>query len=83
MGQFNDGLKHLMCVPIRLYQYTLSPMFPSSCRFYPSCSEYALHAIKKHGSIRGLVFTCLRLCRCHPYSKGGYDPVPDFIREKQ
>ncbi len=82
MGQFNVSLKHLMCIPIKLYQLIIRPMLPSSCRFYPSCSEYAINAIEKHGSIQGLKFTCLRLCRCHPYAMGGYDPIPDFKREK-
>ena len=54
----------------------LSKYTPSNCRFHPSCSSYALEAVTKYGAFKGLYLTLLRLLRCHPYHKGGYDPVP-------
>ncbi|OGO04433.1 MAG: membrane protein insertion efficiency factor YidD [Chloroflexi bacterium RBG_13_54_9] len=60
---------------IRLYQLALSPMMAPSCRFIPSCSEYAYQAIQKHGLIRGGWKAAKRLARCHPFNPGGYDPV--------
>lgn len=60
---------------IKGYQVGLSPLFPSSCRFYPTCSEYAVQAIGKYGLWRGGVKAGRRILRCHPFSPGGYDPV--------
>lgn len=60
---------------IKLYQYIISPILPKSCRFYPSCSEYAISAIKTHGIIKGSIFAIFRIIRCNPLCKGGYDPV--------
>ncbi|MCD4754948.1 MAG: membrane protein insertion efficiency factor YidD [Deltaproteobacteria bacterium] len=61
---------------IRIYRLLFSPILPRSCRFYPSCSRYAEEAIVKHGPITGIVLTTKRLLRCHPWTPGGYDPVP-------
>jgi putative membrane protein insertion efficiency factor len=61
---------------IRVYQMTISRAMPPSCRFYPSCSEYALQAIAKHGILKGTWLGARRLARCHPFHPGGYDPVP-------
>ena len=61
---------------VRLYQYTLGAVLPNSCRFQPSCSHYALEALRSHGAARGTVLAIRRLLRCHPFSPGGYDPVP-------
>ena len=61
---------------LRGYQRFVSPLLPPSCRFYPSCSEYAANAIGIHGVLRGSRLAAWRLLRCHPFSKGGYDPVP-------
>jgi len=61
---------------IRGYQRFISPLFPPSCRFYPSCSEYAYQAIEKHGALRGGWLGVRRISRCHPWNPGGYDPVP-------
>ncbi|MBE0426342.1 MAG: membrane protein insertion efficiency factor YidD [Nitrospirae bacterium] len=60
---------------ITLYKYILSPFLPMSCRFTPTCSEYAIKAINKYGAIKGLYLTSRRLSRCHPFHSGGYDPV--------
>lgn len=62
---------------IRGYQRWISRFLPPSCRFTPSCSEYALEAIERHGIARGSWFALLRILRCHPFHPGGYDPVPD------
>ncbi len=61
---------------IRLYQNTLSRVFPPSCRFYPSCSEYTYQAIEKYGALRGGWMGIRRISRCHPWNPGGFDPVP-------
>lgn len=62
---------------IRLYQKTLSPFLGNRCRFFPSCSEYTRCAIETHGVIKGLFFGLRRVTKCHPFSPGGYDPVPN------
>lgn len=69
-------MRKLLLMPIRAYQYAISPMMASHCRYYPSCSQYAVEAISHHGGIRGLYLATRRLLRCHPWAKGGYDPVP-------
>jgi len=61
---------------IRLYQRTLSKLLPPVCRFYPSCSEYAVQALQRHGALQGLKLVGLRLLRCMPWHPGGFDPVP-------
>jgi uncharacterized protein len=61
---------------IRIYKIAVSPLFPPSCRFYPTCSSYATEAIQKHGPLRGLWMGARRIARCHPWNEGGYDPVP-------
>lgn len=68
---------------IRLYQYGFSPVLPARCIHVPSCSQYAVEAISRHGPIRGLWFALCRLGRCHPFSKGGYDPVPEHHEGRQ
>ena len=61
---------------IRFYQVAIFPLKPPSCRFTPTCSQYAIEAIKKHGPFKGLYLTVRRLLRCHPWGGSGYDPVP-------
>jgi uncharacterized protein len=61
---------------IRAYQVVLGPLLPAACRFHPSCSEYALEAVRRHGAARGSWLTVKRIARCQPFAKGGYDPVP-------
>jgi putative membrane protein insertion efficiency factor len=63
-------------VTVRLYQLLVSPLFPPSCRFLPSCSEYAAEAIQRHGALGGVGLALHRLARCHPWGGSGYDPVP-------
>lgn len=60
---------------IRLYKYFLSPFFPQSCRFTPTCSEYSIDAIDKYGALKGCCLSLGRILRCHPFHPGGYDPV--------
>ena len=60
---------------IRIYQKIISPLFPPSCRFYPTCSEYAIQALTKYGIIKGTIKSVWRILRCNPFNKGGYDPV--------
>jgi uncharacterized protein len=61
---------------IRVYQIALSPYFGNQCRFYPTCSEYAMDAVAKHGALKGAWLAIRRIGRCHPYHPGGHDPVP-------
>jgi hypothetical protein len=61
---------------VATYRYLLSPMLGRSCRFFPSCSEYAMEALERHGALRGTWLTVRRVARCHPWHPGGYDPVP-------
>jgi putative membrane protein insertion efficiency factor len=69
-------MKAMLIGMVRLYKTFVSPFLPSACRFQPTCSEYAMQALEKHGSIRGTGLAIYRLLRCQPFSKGGYDPVP-------
>lgn len=66
----------LLCLPIKLYRACISPLFPPCCRFTPTCSQYALEALKKHGPIKGLWLSVKRIARCNPWGGSGYDPVP-------
>ena len=61
---------------LRGYQLLVSPMFGPSCRFYPTCSNYAIEAVRTHGAARGGWLALRRVCRCHPWNEGGHDPVP-------
>ena len=69
-------MKQLFLVLLRFYQYAISPMLGPKCRFYPSCSEYMVEALEKHGFFRGLWLGLARILRCHPWHPGGFDPVP-------
>lgn len=66
----------ILSAPIRLYRWIISPILPTACRFYPSCSAYAIQALDEHGVGRGLYLTLRRLLRCHSLNPGGVDPVP-------
>ncbi|MEM7298167.1 MAG: membrane protein insertion efficiency factor YidD [Bacteroidota bacterium] len=71
----NRILKKILIAPIVFYQYALSPLLPSSCRFTPTCSQYTKEAIQKHG-LKGVWMGMKRIGRCHPWGGSGYDPVP-------
>ena len=68
--------KQVLIALIRFYRSCLSPLFPPSCRFQPTCSQYALEAVTKFGVIKGSWLAIKRILRCHPFNPGGYDPVP-------
>jgi hypothetical protein len=73
-------MKTLLLALLRAYRYLLSPWIGGSCRYWPTCSEYAGEAIETHGAARGSYMTIARLARCHPYGAGGVDPVPATFR---
>ena len=66
----------LLIIPIKIYQRFISPLSPPACRYTPTCSVYAVEALKKHGPIKGLYFAIKRILSCHPWGSSGYDPVP-------
>ncbi|MFH2068301.1 MAG: membrane protein insertion efficiency factor YidD [Candidatus Omnitrophota bacterium] len=69
-------MERLLLVVLRIYRRLISPLLPASCRFYPSCSEYAAEAIVRYGAGKGLFMALRRLSRCHPFCAGGFDPLP-------
>jgi putative membrane protein insertion efficiency factor len=69
-------MKALLIGALRIYQYLFRPLLGANCRFYPSCSDYALEALTRHGALRGAWLAIRRVGRCHPWHAGGYDPVP-------
>lgn len=72
----SKGLSFLLLIPVYFYRICISPFLPPSCRFTPTCSAYAVEALKKHGPFKGLYLTVRRILRCHPWGGSGYDPVP-------
>ena len=71
-------MKRAALAMLRLYKAAISPYMPGMCRYEPSCSDYAGQAIERHGAVRGSWMAVRRLARCHPWRKGGYDPVPEL-----
>ena len=69
-------MKQLLLLLVRSYRSCISPLLPPSCRYYPTCSAYAMEAIERYGARRGGWMALRRILRCHPFHKGGYDPVP-------
>ena len=76
LSGINDAAVWALVALIRLYKRFVSPLLGSPCRFYPSCSSYAVEALRTHGAVRGLALTAWRLLRCGPWCEGGFDPVP-------
>jgi putative membrane protein insertion efficiency factor len=76
MTAVRRALVWLLVAPIRAYQLLVSPLLGPRCRFYPSCSSYAVQALRTHGPLRGTLLAARRLLRCHPWNPGGLDPVP-------
>ena len=74
--QLRKVFTQLLLPPIYFYKGAISPLTPPSCRFTPSCSTYAIEALKKHGPLKGLYLALRRILRCHPWGGHGYDPVP-------
>lgn len=77
MRGFEGVIERVMISLVTLYRKFLSPLFPSSCIYRPTCSEYAEQALRRFGPLRGLWLSLRRVLRCNPFRKGGYDPVPD------
>ena len=77
MNSANEVMKKALLIAVRMYQVWLGPLLGGACRFYPSCSHYAVEAIERHGAGRGLVLAVRRVLRCHPFSAGGIDLVPE------
>jgi len=75
-------LVFILIIPVRIYQIFLSPWLPNSCRFTPTCSQYAIEALKVHGPFKGLWLATWRILRCNPWGGHGYDPVPPNKHEK-
>ncbi|GMQ96973.1 MAG: membrane protein insertion efficiency factor YidD [Gammaproteobacteria bacterium] len=76
-------MRNLLIILVRGYQYLISPLLGPHCRFYPTCSEYTCTALHKHGALAGTWIGLQRLLRCHPWHPGGYDPVPDAVKQHQ
>ena len=70
-------MRTLLIALVQLYRWFVSPLLGRNCRFYPSCSSYALEALERHGAVRGSLLATRRICRCHPWNPGGFDPVPE------
>lgn len=69
-------MKRLLLALLRFYRRSVSPLFPPSCRYIPTCSAYAVEAVEKYGALKGGFMALRRILRCHPFHKGGFDPVP-------
>lgn len=82
MEQGVEVIRSLLCALIRGYQIVISPWLAPRCRYQPTCSQYAMEAIRAHGAARGSWLAVKRLGRCHPFRAGGYDPVPTPPRSK-
>lgn len=76
-------IKNIIIKLVRFYQRFISPAFPPTCRYYPSCSTYMIRALTKHGALKGSLMGFARILRCHPMVKGGFDPVPDHFSLKR
>jgi putative membrane protein insertion efficiency factor len=79
-------VKHLLIALLKIYRLVVSPLYGNVCRYYPSCSAYALRAVEVHGAVQGSWLAGRRLLRCHPWAPGGYDPVPgtpEFAEEER
>ncbi|QZY55055.1 membrane protein insertion efficiency factor YidD [Crassaminicella profunda] len=68
-------MKEILIVMVKLYRNYISPLKPQTCRFYPTCSQYALEALEKYGAIKGTFMSIKRILKCHPFHSGGYDPL--------
>lgn len=76
-------MKKIVLLLISFYRKCISPLKPSCCRFYPTCSSYAYEAVEKYGAFKGSYLAIKRILRCNPYHKGGYDPVPELYHKKK
>lgn len=76
-------MKYVLMLPLYIYKKIISPLFPARCKYYPTCSSYAVQAIGRFGVIRGSILAAWRLLRCNPWSEGGIDPVPEKFTLKR
>jgi len=76
LGYIKAGFVFILIIPIKIYQYTISPMLGASCRYTPTCSAYSIEALKKHGPIKGSYLAIKRILSCNPWGGHGSDPVP-------
>ncbi len=76
MNLLKKVVRFIFIVPVRIYQYAISPLLPGACRYTPTCSEYTAQAIGKYGPIKGIGLGLKRIARCHPWGGSGYDPLP-------
>jgi uncharacterized protein len=81
-NMIKKGIGWIILLPVYFYKYAISPLTPASCRHIPTCSEYAVQAVKTHGPFKGFWLTTRRLAKCHPWGTKGYDPVPPKNRIK-
>jgi hypothetical protein len=79
MKRIDGAIASILRLLVRSYQLLVAPILPMSCRYYPSCSRYAAEALERHGACAGSALTVGRLLRCHPWSGGGVDPVPERL----
>ncbi len=79
LGGVSRFIGRVLTLPIILYQKLVSPLLPARCKYYPSCSSYALQSFRKHGAFYGILLTVWRLLRCNPFSRGGVDHVPERV----
>ena len=77
LDRLKQTAKAAVIFPIRIYQKFISPCFPARCKYHPSCSAYAVQAVKKHGAVKGMLLGMFRIARCNPFSRGGVDYVPE------
>lgn len=75
-------MKYVLISLLKIYRTVISPLYGDVCKYYPTCSAYSLEALQRHGAIRGTWLTMRRLGRCHPWSCGGFDPVPTIDLQK-
>lgn len=76
MSLFKKIVRTIVLLPVYFYRYSISPLLPASCRYTPTCSQYTVEAIMKHGVIKGAWLAIKRIASCHPWGGSGYDPVP-------
>ena len=76
-------MKRVLLAMLRFYKRSISPLLPPACKYTPTCSEYAMEAIQKHGALKGTGLAIWRILRCNPFAKGGYDPVPEPKKHKE
>ena len=83
MKIINKILAYIFIIPVKIYQFAISPFLPNSCRHIPSCSQYTIEALRIHGIFRGTWLSINRILRCNPYGTEGYDPVPPQMKRQE